>query len=40
MHFIQKLYYLRNATNDVVKLIDNSGNTVVEYLQLNIKHNL
>ena len=24
-------YYLRNAQNDVVKLIDNSGTTVVEY---------
>ena len=25
-------YYLRNAQNDIVKLIDGSGNTVVEYL--------
>ena len=25
-------YYLRNAQGDVVKLIDSSGNTVVEYL--------
>ena len=25
-------YYVRNAQNDVVKLIDGSGNTVVEYL--------
>ena len=25
-------YYVRNAQNDVVKLIDNNGNTVVEYL--------
>ena len=24
-------YYLRNAQNDIVKLIDNSGSTVVEY---------
>ena len=24
-------YYLRNAQNDIVKLIDGSGNTVVEY---------
>lgn len=25
-------YYLRNAQGDIVKLIDSSGNTVVEYL--------
>ena len=25
-------YYLRNGQNDVVKLIDNSGDTVVEYI--------
>ena len=25
-------YYVRNAQNDVVKLIDNSGNSVVEYI--------
>ena len=25
-------YYVRNAQNDIVKLIDSSGNTVVEYL--------
>ena len=25
-------YYVRNAQGDVVKLIDGSGNTVVEYL--------
>lgn len=25
-------YYVRNDQNDVVKLIDSSGNTVVEYL--------
>ena len=25
-------YYVRNAQNDVVKLIDNSGTAVVEYL--------
>lgn len=25
-------YYLRNAQGDIVKLIDNNGNTVVEYL--------
>ena len=24
-------YYLRNAQNDIVKLIDSSGSTVVEY---------
>ena len=28
-------YYLRNAQNDIVKLIDNSGATVVEYTHLN-----
>ena len=28
-------YYLRNAQNDIVKLIDNSGSTVVEYAYLN-----
>jgi Flp pilus assembly pilin Flp len=28
-------YYLRNAQNDIVKLIDNSGATVVEYAHLN-----
>ena len=28
-------YYLRNAQNDFVKLIDNSGATVVEYAHLN-----
>ena len=28
-------YYLRNAQNDIVKLIDNSGTTVVEYAYLN-----
>ena len=28
-------YYLRNAWNDVIKLIDNSGSTVVEYAHLN-----
>ena len=31
-------YYLRNAQNDVVKLIDGSGNAVIEYIQFNIKH--
>ena len=25
-------YYLRNAQNDVVKLIDGSGNAVIEYM--------
>ncbi|MBR3381454.1 MAG: RHS repeat protein [Clostridia bacterium] len=25
-------YYLRNAQGDIVKLIDSSGNTVVEYI--------
>ena len=28
-------YYLRNAQSDIVKLIDNSGATVVEYAYLN-----
>ena len=28
-------YYLRNEQNDIVKLIDNSGSTVVEYAHLN-----
>ena len=28
-------YYLRNAQNDIVKLIDSSGSTVVEYAHLN-----
>ena len=28
-------YYLRNAQNDIVKLIDSSGSTVVEYAYLN-----
>ena len=28
-------YYLRNAQNDIVKLIDNSGTTVVEYTYRN-----
>ena len=28
-------YYLRNAQNDIVKLIDNSGAAVVEYAYLN-----
>ena len=28
-------YYLRNEQNDIVKLIDNSGATVVEYAYLN-----
>ena len=28
-------YYLRNAWNDVIKLIDNSGAAVVEYAYLN-----
>ena len=28
-------YYLRNAQNDIVKLIDSSGATVVEYAHLN-----
>ena len=28
-------YYLRNAQNDIVKLIDNSGAAVVEYAHLN-----
>ena len=27
-------YYLRNAQNDIVKLIDSSGSTVVEYAYL------
>ena len=27
-------YYLRNAQNDIVKLIDSSGSTVVEYAHL------
>ena len=26
-------YYLRNAQNDIVKLIDNSGSTVIKYTQ-------
>ena len=26
-------YYLRNAQGDIVKLIDSSGNTVVEYIR-------
>ena len=28
-------YYLRNAWNDVIKLIDKTGATVVEYAHLN-----
>ena len=28
-------YYLRNAQNDIVKIIDNSSSTVVEYAYLN-----
>ena len=28
-------YYLRNAQNDIVKLIDKTGATVVEYAHLN-----
>ena len=28
-------YYLRNAQNDIAKIIDNSGSTVVEYAHLN-----
>ena len=28
-------YCLRNARSDIVKLIDNSGSTVVEYAYLN-----
>jgi len=28
-------YYLRNAQNDIVKIIDNSGAAVVEYAHLN-----
>ena len=28
-------YYLRNAQNDIVKLIDKTGATVVEYAYLN-----
>ena len=28
-------YYLRNAQNDIVKLIDKTGATVVEYTHLN-----
>ena len=28
-------YYLRNAQNDIAKLIDNSGAAVVEYAYLN-----
>ena len=28
-------YYLRNAQNDIAKIIDNSGSTVVEYAYLN-----
>ena len=28
-------YYLRNAQNDIVKLIDSSGAAVVEYAYLN-----
>lgn len=30
--FYTTYYYLRNAQGDVVKLIDGSGNTVVEYI--------
>ena len=28
-------YCLRNAQNDIAKIIDNSGSTVVEYAHLN-----
>ena len=28
-------YYLRNAQNDIVKIIDKTGATVVEYAYLN-----